>query len=119
MRYVSFKDSVRFKKWTPALSRILEVLHQLQNSGKWVPDLVVTSVNDSAHSKTPLSRHYTDEAVDIRTHNFTSEQDTLDFIKMLTALLDRDKDKFTVIYENVGTPNEHIHVQVKKGKKYP
>lgn len=119
MRYITFKDNVRFKRWTPALAFILSKLHELQNLNDWLPDLVVTSVNDSAHSKNPLSRHYTDEALDIRSHNFTNEEDTLKFIDLLKKALNPGKiPKFTVLYEDVGLKNEHIHVQVMKGKTF-
>lgn len=114
MRYVSFKTNCRFKRYTPALEYMLRHLSTLQNIGSWVPDLVVTSVNDSQHS--PNSRHYTDEAIDIRTKTFKCNEDVYEFIRMYRALLG---DKFTLLFESVDTPNEHLHVQVKKGMTFP
>ncbi len=113
MRYICFKVNCRFKKWTPALGYILNVLNLIQNKAPWIPDLVVTSVNDGKHMQN--SKHYTDEAVDLRTRDFKSSDDKEHFIKLLREYLG---PKFTVLHESVGTANEHIHVQVKKGTVY-
>ena len=108
---VLFKPSVRFKRLTPALLRILTVLFDLDNTryavieGGIPEDLVVTSVNDSKHMQG--SRHYTDEAVDLRTHNFPSKASRRAFRDLLKDRL----PGFDVILEAEGTANEHIHIE--------
>ncbi len=119
---ILFKDDVRVKRLTPALLRILTVLFQEHTrpavAGRFQrqpDDLVITSINDSrSHMKT--SRHYVDEAIDLRTHNFPSRDARRQFRQHLAAALG---DQFTVMFENAGTPNEHIHIQPKKGTTYP
>jgi len=121
-RFVTFKANVRVKRLTPALIWIFEVLDRIQNLYSDIPELVITSVNDSNHS--PNSRHYKDEAIDIRTHYFKDKKEKDRFISLLDAWLNKDpealrKNAFTILHESVGTVNEHIHVQVKKNESYP
>lgn len=84
------------------------------------PDIIwVTSLNDSLHSE--RSRHYTDEAMDIRSKNFPTRTSKLHFVARYSALLNshpEDPHKFTVIFENEGGPEEHFHVQVRKGHTF-
>jgi len=109
------KANVRFKRFTPALLRILVALGDVTLSNKdVVPDpLVITSANDSNHAKD--SRHYTDEALDLRTHNFRNPGHVALFVRLLEKRLG---PQFTVIVEDIGTENEHVHVQVRKGMTY-
>jgi len=111
-----FKDSVRFKIWTHALDQILDTLLLIdEKKYEWMPlDIIVTSVNDSQHMLT--SRHYKNEAIDVRSHNFKNEENKYLFIEKLNYYLG---PKFTVLYESIGQPNEHFHIQVKKGEVYP
>lgn len=108
---VKFKSSVRFKALTPALMRILEAVMELDT--QLIGDIVITSVNDSKHSEN--SAHYRNEAVDIRCNDRPKHIDRL----MVDALRHTLGDKFFVLYEGEGTPNEHIHVQLRKGQSYP
>lgn len=122
-RYVTFKSNCRFARFTDALDFILGHLNKIMNDIPSIPDLMVTSVNDSEHSRSPLSRHYTDEAVDIRTHNFTDLMQVRTFVNQISARLNTDPEAlkancFTVLHESIGTPNEHIHIQVKIGCRY-
>lgn len=108
------KDTVRFKRFTPALLQMLAVLGALAATYSAAPDpLVITSANDSTHD--PHSRHYTDEALDLRTHNFMSPTARHLF---QTALIARLGPQFTVLLENEGGPEEHLHVQVRRGMTY-
>lgn len=112
---VTFKDSVRLRRLTPALKRILDVLFDIDGSTPWLPpDLVVTSLNDSTHGE--HSRHYTDEAADVRTHNFAAAADAHTFRDLLAHRLGQ---RFTVLLEDEGRPNEHVHIQPLKGTVYP
>lgn len=113
---VIFKDNVRFRVWTPALSYMLDVVQTIdEKKYDWKPlNLVVTSVNDSNHSVN--SRHYKNEAIDIRTRSFKDEIDKSKFVFKLQEMLG---NKFTVLYEDPGGPNQHIHIQVRKGELFP
>ena len=114
MKHIHFKATVRLKRWTKAIHRMFDAVEQTMNMFVWCPEIVITSINDSVHGA--KSRHYTDEAIDLRTRNFTNEADKIAFIIELRAELG---PKFTVLHESRGTSNEHIHVQVVKGGTYP
>ena len=110
------KASVRFKRLTPALMTLLNALYAADR-GKvegQPEDLVITSANDSTHGE--FSRHYRDEALDVRSKSFASEQAKKVFRDSLVSQLGQ---KFTVLYESRGTPNEHLHLQVRKGTTFP
>lgn len=82
-------------------------------------EIVITSLNDSLHMKN--SRHYSDEAADVRSHNFSTKESKANFRVRLLSLLNShpdDPNKFTVILENEGAPEEHFHVQVRKGMSF-
>lgn len=82
-------------------------------------EIWITSMNDSLHMKG--SRHYNDEGVDIRSKNFPSKASKLHFANRLESLLNshpNDPNKFVVILENEGAPEEHFHVQVRKGMSF-
>ncbi len=70
---------------------------------------VITSGNDSAHMKG--SRHFSDEAIDVRTKTFTSAYKRTLRKRFEDAL----GPQFRVLLEGEGTTNEHMHAQVKKG----
>ncbi len=113
------KDDVRFRAFTPGLVRILSALDSIALSGPalvpGLPDeLVITSANDSTHG--PSSRHYKDEALDVRSRTFPN-QASKDLFRM--TLQSRLGPKFTVLLEGEHTANEHFHVQVKKGGTFP
>ena len=120
-RFVTFKENCRFKYYSDALGFMLGHLNKIMSDIPSLPDIMVTSVNDSTHS--PHSRHYTDEALDIRLHNFTDALQKHTFLNQLVARLNTDPEAikpncFWGQIENMGTPNEHCHIQVKLGMKY-
>lgn len=122
LRYVTFKNNCRFKRITPALIHFLHCIHEVQNKHDWLPNLVITSANDSNHVEN--SRHYLDEAWDIRTHYFVSLMEKEKFMAALSLYLNHSdrclrEGAFYVSLHSPNTPNEHIHVQVKKGQTYP
>lgn len=102
-----FKDSVRIRELTPVLIHILQVL--IMCDKEFPEDMVVTSVNDSKH--TTNSAHYRDEAVDIRCNDRPYNVD----MALVARLKEFLGPKFSVLYEGKGTPNEHIHIQLRKG----
>lgn len=108
------KPTVRFRVITPALLHMLGVLEGLSRSFFGLPleGLVITSGSDGAHMEG--SKHYTGEALDVRSKTLNAK--TRDgFIATLRAQLG---PSFTVLLEDVGTANEHVHVQVKKGRRF-
>ncbi len=107
------KETVRFKRFTPAMLRMLAVLGDLADADVTPKPLVITSANDSNHAKD--SHHYSDEALDLRTHNFASQGAVIRFKLLLEKRLG---PQFTVMFEDEGTPNEHLHCQVRKGLTY-
>jgi hypothetical protein len=113
MRDIAFKENVRIKIYSRAIREILDALFELQNLYDWLPDLVVTSCNDGTHK--PGSRHYTNEAMDVRSKNFKSNKEKRDFVNALQTYLG---SKYTVLFESEGMDNEHFHIQVKKGISY-
>jgi hypothetical protein len=123
MAKVTFKDSVRFKELSAPLLWILNILYDLAETAPGIPnEIVITSVNDSKHSVG--SRHYTNEAIDIRTHNFRTRETKRWFRGELEKELSRhplpqSSNKFRVLLEDEGLPNEHLHVQVRKGMRFP
>lgn len=115
VKEIHFKEGVRIKRWTLALEEILNAIRIVQERYDWVPEIVViTSINDSNHMLG--SRHYKDEALDIRSKNF---KESIDKLMFQSVLGDELGPKFTVLFESKGTPNEHFHVQVKKGEVFP
>ncbi len=113
---IYFKPNVRIKVFTPAIRFILFTLYDL-NAKKldaYPIDWWVTSINDSTHL--PNSKHYLDQAIDLRSKNFADEMSKKIF---LAELKDKLGSKFTVLYENAGEPQEHFHIQVKKGISFP
>ena len=118
---ILFKAGVRVKRLTPALLRILNVLYQEHSSepraGPRFPgqpdDLGVTSINDSEHLRG--SRHYVDEALDLRSFNFPSREAKRAWRTHRAGLM----PEFTVLLEGEGTPSEHFHIQPRKDTTYP
>lgn len=119
MATLTVKPGVVFKAFTPALVRILSALESIAVSDRaLVPGLpetlVITSANDGTHA--PTSRHYRDEALDVRSKSFPNRACKDLFQRTLQSRLG---PKFTVLFEADGTENEHFHIQVRKGGAYP
>ena len=106
------KATVRFKRFTPALMTLLNTLYacDLGKLEGQPEDLVITSANDSQHL--PTSRHYTNEALDVRCKSFATMAAKRAFRVHLETQLG---PKFRVLLEGLGTDNEHFHAQVRKG----
>jgi len=69
-------------------------------------ECVVTSGTDSEHKAS--SRHYIGMALDFGTARLT---DTIHVV--LEVLREQLGDDFSVLLEDEGTPNEHIHVELR------
>lgn len=107
------KATVRFRIITPALLHMLGVLERLSRTLDGLPEegLVITAGSDGMHMTG--SRHYTGEAIDLRSKTLGALTPSL--VAMLRAELG---PQFTVLLEDEGLPNEHIHAQVKKGRRF-
>jgi hypothetical protein len=113
MATLTCKSTVRFRAFTPAMMRMLRGIYRVAETLAEPPSIVVTSANDSTHSAN--SRHYTDEALDIRTKNLPSEAAAR---QLVVALREELGPAFTVLYEGAGTPNAHLHLQVRRFTTY-
>jgi hypothetical protein len=108
------KATVRFAVITPALLHMLATLERLSRTLFGLPDegLVITAGSDGAHMAG--SKHYTGEAIDLRTKtlNATMRSSLMDTLRAELG------PQFTVLLEDAGQPNEHIHCQVRRGRSY-
>ena len=112
---IVLKDGVEMGETLhPAGARILEVLKHL--AGDYPFDIVITSARDGKHSG-PYDPHHSGEAFDIRTHHLGPDQKRR-IILDLQAELYREPRLFFVQIESRGMPNEHIHIQRRKGHTY-
>jgi hypothetical protein len=99
---LSCKAGVRLSPITPALLDLLSVLLDV-----W-PEAVITSGSDGRHRRD--SKHYTGEAIDIRSHGLTREAKRT-FRRRYQAALG---EEYLVLLEDEGRPNEHFHAQVRR-----
>lgn len=112
--FVAVKEGVNFTTIAPGGFVLLAAIVNSARALEW--DLTITSACDGIHSGQE-DPHHRGEAYDIRTHDVPDPQKLLD---QLIANLDaRDPGRFFAFIEASGTPNEHIHCQVKKGTTYP
>lgn len=68
--------------------------------------VTITSGNDSKHMTG--SKHYSGEAVDVRSKNFPTKKAKRDFI---AAVLARLGTGYQMILESEGQANEHFHLE--------
>jgi hypothetical protein len=109
------KPSVRFKGFTRGLVRILGAVLLVAEREVGMREVVITSANDGKHSRRPRSRHYTDEAVDVRSRSFRTDAMRQRFLRRLRRELG---PSFWLDYEHPGKPNAHFHLQVRRGHRY-
>lgn len=106
------KDSVRCDGISPALCWIFWCLNEYARQSQ-IP-IIITSISDGKH--VVGSRHYSLEAIDIRSKNFPTRESKREFRSRFELILG---EQFRVLLESEGRANEHFHVQVKKGMEYP
>lgn len=115
MAAVTIKAGARFDIDSLALGRLLSALLRVAKDHPDVPrTVVITAGSDGAH--TAGSRHYSGEALDIRSKTFADLEAKERFRRDYQAALG---PKFRVLLEQVGLPAEHFHAQVRKGGTYP
>lgn len=106
---VTYKLGVEFAVFAPGGFLILQ---SLKAASKTLGvDLTITSGTDGVHSG-PMDPHHRGEAYDVRSHDF----DDATKQKVLAAIMaPLSWQHFFGFVEAPGTPNEHLHVQTKKG----
>lgn len=97
---ISFKTTVRL---IPTVDIITILLALEELSRKLNKVIVVTSGNDSTHMKN--SRHYTNQALDIRSKGYPAKE-------MITFLASKLAPKYLILLESFGEANEHIHIEL-------
>ena len=109
-RTIAKKDDVSLDI-VPALDTAILKINKIYQTVLQDPDykVVITSANDfNGHKKN--SAHYKGEAIDVRIKNIDKDMKN-DIVKLTKGILGLN---FTVIHEDIGTPNEHLHVQLKQ-----
>lgn len=109
-RTIAKKDGVSLDI-VPALDTAILKINKIYQTVLQDPDykVVITSANDfNGHKKN--SAHYKGEAVDVRIKNIDKDMKN-DIVKLTKGILGPN---FTVIHEDIGTQNEHLHVQLKQ-----
>jgi hypothetical protein len=108
------KAGVRFAVITPALLHILGVVERLSRTVFGLPEegLVITSGSDGTHMAG--SKHYTGEAIDLRTKTFGPTLRN----NLIAALSAELGPRFTVLLEHADEAQEHVHIQVRKGRRF-
>ena len=109
-RNIAQKDGVSLDI-VPALDTAVLKINKIYQTVLQDPDykIVITSANDfNGHKKN--SAHYKGEAIDVRIKNIDKDLKN-DIVNLTKGILGSN---FTVIHEDVGTPNEHLHIQLKQ-----
>jgi hypothetical protein len=123
MNYLHTIPGVQFAVISPAGFALLAVLWQTaQELGR---DLIITSGTDGAHSG-PMDPHHLGCAYDVRSHDM-DEATKSQFIQKVLAHFQPPvpssggyiTDDFFGWLEQPGTPDEHFHLQLRKGHVYP
>lgn len=102
------KNNVHFKRILSQTYSLFPVLEKVWGMFAVDINIVITSANDSSHMARSL--HYEDKAIDVRSMNLTDTQKRL-ILEQLKLQLDQDYD---ILLENIGTNNEHFHIEFDK-----
>lgn len=109
------KPGTAFAGFSPALLRILQALDETVRQAPPGTPFAVTLTAGSNGTHAPGSAHYRAEAVDVRSKDFTPDAKA----PFAEALQQRLGPAFFVDLEHLDEPNEHFHVQLRKGATYP
>ena len=110
MAVIYTKPGVRFARITPELLTILRALERCAlHPAVPAEGIYVTSGSDGTHA--PNSKHYSGQAVDVRSKTFTRAGKR----EWMAVLAQELGPRYTVLLEYEGQPREHFHVQVAKG----
>jgi hypothetical protein len=107
---LQFKAGVSLKDLQPQMLIALQVVEEIFSH--FSLDTVVTSANDGQHMNN--SYHYRGRAFDFRTKHAAGLMNGLvaEMTKRLGPL------GFDVIWEGIGTENEHLHVELDRRAGY-
>ncbi len=97
------KNKVVFNRLLPEIYNLFPIIEEVWNHFNQVP--VITSANDGKHMQG--SRHYTDQAIDLRSKTLTDEQKQY----ALAELRRRAGPDYDILLEGDGTPNAHFHIE--------
>lgn len=101
MAFLKFKSGVVVSRQVILAAGIINAANQLG----LIDDITITSGNDSTHMKG--SKHYSDEALDVRTKTLTTDQKHL----LKDTVKARLGPGYDVVLESEGGSNEHLHVE--------
>ena len=101
MAYLKIKGTVQ-----PKILMMMAAIANVAQSLESPVDVLITSGNDSAHMQG--SKHYSYEALDIRSKNFPSAQAKRHF---MDAVLTRLGKGYQMILEYESKANEHFHLE--------
>lgn len=115
---IRVKDGVSFEYngkacISPAGFHILSALEMV--AARLSHDLTITSACDGEHSG-PDDPHHRGEAYDVRSHDL-DQVSHAQLVNLTNLYL--NAAKFYAFIEDEGTPNEHMHVQLRHGILYP
>jgi hypothetical protein len=96
-------------------ARILDVAKKVAELVEF--DIVITSARDGVHSG-PNDPHHSGEAFDFRTNTLQPDQKARLLTSLQNGLYTSQPRRFYAFLEDVGGPNEHIHVQRRAGTTY-
>lgn len=127
-QFANPEQRVRFDTIAPAGFRILAAVDAVAKL--WSSDVFITSGTEGTHSG-PNDPHKTGEAYDFECRLWPYERKRL-FVQMVLELLVEHQaehaenignqwftSRFFGQIEDLGGPNEHIHIQRRKGTVYP
>jgi hypothetical protein len=121
---------VEFTTIAPAGFRLLSAIEQAARALGL--DLTITSACDGPHSGL-VDPHHRGEAYDIRTHDIPPSKVAAVLDAIINACRDEDEGpalpvssvtrslatvRFFGFIEDAGAPNEHLHVQLRRGAAY-
>jgi hypothetical protein len=106
---LKFKETVVVAKTAIIAAAVVNAANVM----KIPADMLVTSGNDGEHMKG--SKHYTNEALDFRTHHLC-DADKQGLLMRVIERLGKDYDAFI---EDLNGSNEHLHIEFDPKTKVP
>lgn len=110
---IMFKSEVKLDFSSVAITHMLFNLSHVSN--QLGVDFVITSGNDGHGLHMRGSKHYINQAIDVRSKSFGPEMKH----KIWESMKVRMGPKFFVDLEHEGKDNEHFHIQVRKNITFP
>ena len=110
---IMFKSEVKLDFSSVAITHMLFNLSRVSN--QLGIDFTITSGNDGHGIHMRGSKHYINQAIDVRSKSFSPEMKKTIWESMKTQM----GPKFFVDLEHEGRDNEHFHIQVRQGTSFP